>query len=147
MTTTARRVCKQDGCEGVHFANGDCQKHYRRQKRTGSPLYKPGAQSVSKRPTPRPGTRQQDPLKGSAKVQVRGMFVQGNTALSQPSSVKVEGDALICGDRIQLAGIVCPDCRGETIATVGGYPIRSKPQRGWCPSESHPVFDSAGRLS
>lgn len=74
-------------------------------------------------------------------------FVTSFRPLTQVEKVKVEGGTLRRGDEVQLAGIVCADCRGDIIATVGGYPIRSKPLRGWCPSDRHPTFDLTGRLS
>jgi hypothetical protein len=70
----------------------------------------------------------------------------GFSDLTQTERAVWENGMLRRGDEYQMPGIMCPDCRGEIIATEAGYPVRSKPDLAWCVSDRHPLFDATGRL-
>lgn len=104
--TKVTKVCTLDGCESKHFSLGYCQKHYRRLKRTGSPLYSEAGA---------PG--HQDPENGLPKVQVRATDVQGfsgPTAPESPAGMRRAEQASVIGSgqtRYQVRGRPCgPQC-------------------------------------
>lgn len=74
-------------------------------------------------------------------------FVTDFRDLTQNPKTVFRDGVIWRGDYCQLIGVYCPDCRGETIATAGGFPIRRKPEVAWCVSDRHPVFDITGRVA
>jgi hypothetical protein len=113
-------------------ARGLCQAHYKKAQRNGT------------------NRRSQDSLVPDTTPPVNGTsdqdFVRSFSQSSAQPKVTLNNGVLTRGDEHQLVGVYCSDCHGETIAVVGGFPVRRKPDMAWCASDRHSIFDSTGRL-
>lgn len=123
---------KRCPCGRPARANGLCQTHYKKQQRVRTNS-RSADSLVSGTTPPENGTSDQD-------------FVRTFSDLTQNEKTILKDGKLQRGDEYQLIGVYCPDCRGEIIAIAGGFPIREKPDVGWCVSDRHPIFDATGRV-